>query len=505
MIKKTLVMVVMDGWGLGRQDGSNPIYVAGVPNLDFIKHHYLTGKLQASGISVGLPWGEEGNSEVGHLTLGSGKISYQHYPRISLTIRDGSFFKNPVLTEAVEHIKKTGGNLNLVGLLTEGNVHASLEHLEALLKFVKNNNLTEKTYLHLFTDGVDGPPQGAEKLLEKFAGFKIATICGRFYAMDKEKTDRVKGAYEVLSGQAKPSEFGSAGEALQDYYQRKYTDEYIDPQLLDPLGAIKEGDSAIFFNFREDRMKLLMEFFITKPINNLYIGTFTSYDDKFPFKVAFPQTKILNPLGKVFADNGLTQLRLAETEKYAHITLFFNGFQEQPFNGEYRVLIPSQNLASHDQVPEMRAKEITERALSAIDEGVYDFILINYANGDLVAHTGNFDAALVAVKTVDEQIGILMKKVLEKDGVLLITADHGNVERMLDPRTGLRETKHDASPVPIYIVGNNFERPKDNFSVAQAEKESAGVLSDVAPTVLELMGLPQPPEMTGVSLLNRLQ
>jgi 2,3-bisphosphoglycerate-independent phosphoglycerate mutase len=505
MLKKTLVMVVMDGWGIGRKDGSNPIYVAGVPNLDFIKHHYLTGKLQASGISVGLPWGEEGNSEVGHLTLGSGKISYQHYPRISLTIRDGSFFKNSVLTEAVAHIKKTGGNLNLVGLLTEGNVHASLEHLVALLKFVKDNNLTEKTYLHLFTDGVDGPPKGAEKLLENVAGFKIATICGRFYAMDKERVDRVKGTYETLVGIAKQSEFHSAVEAVRNYYDRKYTDEYIDPQLLDPEGKIKEGDSAIFFNFREDRMKLLMDSFESNPIKNTYIGTFTAYSDKFHFPVAFPQEKILNPLGKILADKGLSQLRITETEKYAHVTFFFNGFQEQPFNGEYRVLIPSQNTASHDQVPEMRAKEITDRALSALDEGIYDFILINYANGDLVAHTGNFDAALIAVKTVDEQIGILMKKVLEKDGVLLITSDHGNLERMLDPRTGMPETKHDPSPVPIYIVGKNFERIKDDFEANQAEEEGTGVLSDVAPTVLELMGLPKPPEMTGVSLLGLLR
>ncbi|MEK7195739.1 MAG: 2,3-bisphosphoglycerate-independent phosphoglycerate mutase [Patescibacteria group bacterium] len=505
MVKRTLVMVVMDGWGIGRQDGSNPIYVAGVPNLDYIRHHYLTGNLQASGISVGLHWGEEGNSEVGHFTLGSGRISYQHYPRISLTIRDGSFFKNPVLNKAVNHIKETGGNLNLVGLLTEGNVHASLEHLEALLKFVKDNNLTEKTYLHIFTDGVDGSTNGAEKLLERVVGFKVATICGRFYAMNRERADRVKGCYDALIGNAKQSEFKSAAEALEDYYARKYTDEYIDPQLLDPEGAIKEGDSAIFFNFREDRMKLLMESFVGNPTNNLYICTFTSYGDKFHFPVAFPQDEIVNPLGKVFADNGMTQLRIAETEKMAHVTSFFNGLRETPFAGEFRVLIPSQNIASHDQVPEMRAKEITERAMSAINEGVYDFILINYANGDLVAHTGNFDAAIKAVKTVDEQIGVLMKKVLEKDDVLLITADHGNVERMFDPRTGLPETKHDPSPVPIYIVGKNFERIKDNFEVARTEKESAGVISDVAPTVLELMGLPKPEEMTGISLLDQLR
>ena len=252
-------------------------------------------------------------------------------------------------------------------------------------------------------------------------------------------------------------------------------------------------------------MKLLMESFVGNPTNNLYIGTFTSYGDKFHFPVAFPQDEIVNPLGKVFADNGMTQLRIAETEKMAHVTSFFNGLRETPFAGEFRVLIPSQNIASHDQVPEMRAKEITERAMSAINEGVYDFILINYANGDLVAHTGNFDAAIKAVKTVDEQIGVLMKKVLEKDDVLLITADHGNVERMFDPRTGLPETKHDPSPVPIYIVGKNFERIKDNFEVAMTEKESAGVISDVAPTVLELMGLPKPEEMTGISLLDQLR
>jgi len=540
MSKRTLVMAILDGWGIGRKDDSNPIHIAQPQNIDYIKHHYPAGTLQASGIAAGLPWGEEGNSEVGHLTLGAGRVLYQHYPRISLAVRDGSFFKNKVLLDALNHIEETGGNLNLVGLLTEGNVHASMEHLQALIKLADDEGLNrERLNLHLFTDGRDSAPQSAIGLIRKLGGVnpvrsqtpeasadaqvhpvrddisngtgrtsngvKIASISGRFYAMDRERPDRAQAAYEAITGKIKQAPYVSAIEALETLYKRDYTDEYIEPLLLDPSGAVKEGDGVIFFNFREDRMRQLMNFFVDAPSTNTYICTFTKYSDKLNFPIAFPKDEVTNPLGKVLSVNGLTQLRIAETEKYAHITYFFNGLYEPPYKNEFRILIKSRNVSSYDEFPEMRALEITERALDAINEKVYDFILINYANPDMVAHTGNYDACLKAVKVVDDQIGKLLKQVLNANGIMLITSDHGNVERMLDPRTGLTETKHDPSPVPIYVAAKEYERTKDDFDVNKIERESIGVLADVAPTILELMGLPKPKEMTGISLIKQLR
>ena len=506
MSKRTLVMAVLDGWGIGRKDSSNPIHVAELKNIDYIKHHYPAGALQASGIAVGLPWGEEGNSEVGHLTLGAGKVLYQHYPRISLAVRNGSFFKNKVLLDSIRHVEETGGNLNLVGLLTEGNVHASMEHLQALIKLTLDQGLAPlKLNLHLFTDGRDSAPQSAVGLIRKLGSVKIASISGRFYAMERERPERVKAAYDALLGNAKQAPYDSPLEALESFYKRDYTDEYVEPTLLDPSGAIKGGDSVIFFNFREDRMRQLIHLFVETPPQDLYMCTFTKYGEKLNLPVAFPQDEVTNPLGKVLAENGVTQLRVAETEKYAHVTFFFNGLYEPPYKNEFRVLIPSRNVSSYDQFPEMRAPELTERAIAAINEKAYDFILLNYANPDMVAHTGNYDACLKAVKLVDEEIGKLMKATLNTNGTLVITSDHGNAERMLDPRTGLAETKHDPSPIPIYIVNKEYERIKDDFDVNRTEKESIGVLSDVAPTILELMGLSKPKEMTGVSLLNQLR
>jgi 2,3-bisphosphoglycerate-independent phosphoglycerate mutase len=506
MIKRTVVMAVLDGWGIGRGDNSNPIHVANPQYLDYIKRHYLAGTIQASGIAVGLPWGEEGNSEVGHLTLGAGKVLYQHYPRISLLIRDGNFFKNEVLLQAVNHTQANDSNLHLVGLLTEGNVHSSLEHLQALLKLADEEGVSrDKLFLHLFTDGRDSSPQSALTLLSKLGQVKIATISGRFYAMDRERIDRAKAAYDVIVGHAQPSHYNSAKEAIEDFYKRNYTDEYIEPVLLDQSGTIKSGDSVVFFNFREDRMRQLVSLFASNREKDTYICTFTKYSDKIDFPAAFPPDKVINPLGKVLSDNGLTQLRIAETEKYAHVTFFFNGLHEPPYPNEFRVLIPSRNVSSHDQFPEMRAPEITERALAAISERGYNFILVNYANGDMVAHTGNFDAAVKAVKTVDEQIGILLKAIRNTDSVLIITSDHGNIERMMDPQTGLPETKHDLSPVPIYVVANEFERTKDDFETSKIEKENIGVLGDVAPTILELLDTPKPQEMMGISLLKLLR
>ncbi len=529
-------MVVMDGWGVGKRDDTNPIYIKNPPTINFIKHNYKAGVLQASGIAVGLPWDEEGNSEVGHLTLGSGRVLYQHYPRITLAIRSGAFFSNEVLLAAINKAKAAKKNVNIIGVLSEGNVHASLDHLHALIELAKREAVTQIN-LHLFTDGKDGPSKHGAQLLrgigkkaEEIAGqgqgalqVKLGSVGGRYYGMDRDgHTDRTEKAYMAIFGQGEGATSANAGETppgdwfekaaeyVESQYKAGITDEYITPTAVDSTGAVKDGDSVIFFDFREDSMRQITEMFLNDPRQKtedrkLNIVTFTNYNDKYDLPVAFPPEDVKNPLGKVISDSGRTQLRIAESNKYAHVTYFFNGFQEVPFKNEYRALVPSQNVARHDEHPEMMAQEITERALAAIAEGIYDFILINYANADIVAHTGNYNATLKAVEVVDEQIKRLTEAVLKAGGVMLITADHGNAEKLIEPDTGLPETKHDKSPVPVYIIGREFAAPKDDFVVAQTENESAGLISDVAPTILEIMGLKAPEEMTGISLLRILQ
>jgi 2,3-bisphosphoglycerate-independent phosphoglycerate mutase len=516
MSTKSVVLVILDGWGIGSWDKSNPIYAAAPKNIAYLKANFPSGALQASGIAVGLPWGEEGNSEVGHLSMGSGKILYQNYPRISLAIRDGSFFKNEILEEAAEHVRKNNSSLNLFGLLTEANVHASLEHLDALIKFAEQGKINFN--LHLITDGRDSPPQSALGLLPKMPKEKLASIAGRYYAMDRDKRwDRTEAAYKVLIGEGQTTD--DLENHIKKTYERGLNDEYVEPiglisqiGLIGPIGPIKDNDALIFFNFREDRMRQMTEAFInknfdkfpTKKFSNLYIATMISYDDKFQVPVVFPFGKITNPLSKTLSDSGKTQFKIAETEKYAHITYFFNGQEEKPFKNEYRVLVPSKKILRYDEFPEMMAQEITNRAVEAIEEGVYDFILINYANPDILGHTGNFQAAVEAIKIVDEQIGKITKAALSRDATLVITSDHGNVEKMVDPATGMPETKHDPSLVPIYLVSKNYERHRSEAEIRRSERESVGVLSDIAPTILELLGMPKPKEMTGSSLLKFL-
>lgn len=533
MSKKTVVMVVMDGWGVGVKDETNPIHIKRPKTIDYIKHHYLAGIVQASGIAVGLPWNEEGNSEVGHLTLGSGRVLYQHYPRITLSIRSGEFFKNPALTDAIKKANDTGKHVHIIGVISEGNVHASMEHIAGLIKLAKLQGLPSLN-LQIFTDGKDGPPKNGAKLIEKISqeaiemgynGLKVGTISGRYYGMDRDKHwNRTERAYKAiindggaqidLSVRQKP-DMVVAKEYVESQYAKGLTDEYVEPIVINAEATVKDGDSVIFFNFREDSIRQIVEMMmgltnkneiiLEKKLEGLNIVTFTNYNDEYKLPVAFPPEAVTHPLGKVLADQGLTQLRIAETNKYAHVTYFFNGFQEVPFKNEFRILIPSQNVARHDEHPEMRAEEITSRALEALQEGIYDFILINYANADIVAHTGNFDATLKAVEAVDASIAKLMDAVLKIDGAMLITADHGNAEKLLDAETGFPETKHNISPVPIYIIGNAWRRDKDDFDVDVGERESAGLLSDVAPTILEMMGLRQPEQMTGISLLKILQ
>ncbi len=513
-MKRTLLLVVLDGWGIGALDESNPIYRAAPQVMQYLRSHFPTGALQASGISVGLPWEEEGNSEVGHLTMGAGKVMYQHFPRISLAIQDGSFSKNSMLQEAFAYAEAHASAVHLVGLLSEGNVHASLDHLVALIAIAKEKNVP--FFLQLFSDGRDSAPQSVERLvgeLSRRTGIDvmphIASIGGRYYGMDRDKHwDRLEMAYRVLT-EAK-GKSTTIHDAAQEAYARDLSDEYIIPSVIGTPHPIRDGDSIIFFNFREDRMRELARAFTdpgfahfsVHPYGNAHIVTMTEYDPSLKAEVAFPDEVIEYPLGKVLSDEGKTQLRIAETEKYAHITYFFNGLKETPYKNEFRVLLPSQSVVRHDEHPEMMAGPITDRVLAALHERTYDFILVNYANPDIIAHTGNYAATLRAVKIIDEEVGKLVKAIFEEDGIMIVTSDHGNAEKLLDLKTGEPETKHDASPVPIYLVGRQFQ--KKNPIDPMAPIPTIGMLSDVAPTILDLMGIPKPKEMTGESVLPQL-
>lgn len=515
MSKRSVVLIILDGWGIGLANESNPIYITNPPNINYLKANFPSGSLQASGIGVGLPWGEEGNSEVGHFNLGAGKIIYQNFPRINLAIRDKSFFENAALKNAFEHARRNNSNVNLVGLLSEGNVHSSFEHLLALIEFAKKEKIS-KLNLHLFTDGRDSSPYSALKLLNglpKDELVNLSSLSGRFYAMDREKHwGRTQKVYHVLIGNGQTIKTEDIEAHIKETYERKFNDEFIEPVGINVDNYIKDNDAVIFFNFREDRMKQIVSVFVKKnfrefPIknfNNLYIATMTQYDKSFNVVAAFLPEKIEVCLGKILADNKKSQIRIAETQKYPHITYFFNGMKEEPFENEYRVLIPSKTIVRQEEYPEMMANEITTRLIEAIEQGGFDFILANYANADMIAHTGDYNACLKAVKIIDEQIGKITKSILESNAVLIITSDHGNMERVFDPLTGEPETRHNSSPVPIYLVAKEFIRQKLMDEIQQSESMAIGVLADVAPTILELMNIPKPKEMTAQSLLKFL-
>ncbi len=510
-MKRQVVLAIIDGWGIGTRDASNPAYAAGTPWLDYIRTNFPIGALQASGVAVGLPWGEEGNSEVGHLTIGAGTVIYQHYPRISLAIRNGSFYKNKAFLDAIVHVKKNKSALNLAGLLSEGNVHSSLEHLLALIDLAQKEGIADIN-LHLFADGKDGPPRSLEQLLAKLP-FPPASISGRYYALDRDAHwDRTAQTYRAMTGASQP--VADVRSLVESSYRRGLNDQFIEPHAIGPGNrGIKDGDALIFFDFREDGIRQIAEAFINKKFEafpatrfaDLRIVTMTAYSASFDVPVAFPQEAVSNPLGRVLSDSGKSQLRIAETEKYAHITYFFNGLREPAFKNEFRVLIPSKNVPRYDEFPAMMTREITARAIQAVYEGAFDFLLINYASADMIAHTGNYEAGSEAVKVIDEEIGKLAKAVLEKNAILIITSDHGNIERMIDPMTALPTTGHDPSPVPFYLVDADRPRKKSLEEAHKIESGIAGILSDVAPTVLELMNLPKPPEMKGQSLLPFLE
>lgn len=520
---KPIVLVILDGWGISPNTQDNVLRTTELPAINKFNQYYPMTTLQASGISVGLPWGEVGNSEVGHITLGAGKIIYQNLPRITLSIQDRSFFQNPAFRTAMQLCREQGTALHLMGLIGEGSTHAYSEHAYALLEMAKAEGLS-KVFFHVFTDGRDSSPTAGTKIVKAlqdkmnmYGVGKIATLCGRNWAMDRNNNwDRVEKAYRMLTeGQGAP--VYNPIEYLQQSYEKNVTDEYIEPGVVmeneKPLTTIQDGDSVIFFNFREDRAREITKAFVLPSFDKferpkrlrLEFVTMTEYEKDLPVTIAFPKEEVKNGLGEILSRRNLRQLRIAETEKYAHVTYFFNGGNENPWPGEDRILVPSPSVSRFDQSPEMSAPLITEKVMEAIELEKYDFILINYANADMVGHTGNQEACVKAIQSVDKSLSLLVPAVLKRGGCFLITADHGNIEQLKNFQTGQTETEHSANPVPLWFITPENHREKDPHKIAVQETEIGGLLSDIAPTVLELLGVPKPSEMNGESLLKTLK
>lgn len=538
---KLVVLIILDGWGVASPGPGNAISQANLPNFNRYWYSFPRTTLAASGEAVGLPRGEDGNSETGHLNLGAGRIIYQDLPRINMSIADGTFFKNNAFLEAINHAKKNDGNLHLLSLVGTGGVHSSIEHLLALLHLCVEQNF-KRVFLHLFTDGRDSPPTSAltfisriEAELELLGFGKIATVSGRYYAMDRDhRWERTEKAYLVLTKGIGEKAI-SAEEAIKNAYQKGITDEFILPTAITknqkPLALIKSGDSVIFVNFRVDRPRQLTRAFVlddfekdahrvtfdplaekyykrtvisfpkaTPPfkrgpkINNLFFVTMTEYEKGLPVSaVAFEPIRVKLPLGEVIANKDLRQLRITESEKERFVTYYFNGQREGPFRGEDREIIASAKVSTYDLKPEMSAFEITEKVLKRIDEGVYAFILINFANPDMVGHTGIISAAVKACESVDFCLGKIVPAVLKRKGACILTADHGNVEEMLNLTTGGVDTEHSNNPVPLIIIDQKYQNKPYNLK--------SGILADVAPTVLTLTGISKPSMMTGRSLI----
>lgn len=516
---KPVVLIILDGFGIAPPSRANAISLAKTPNFDKYASNYPVMPLSASGEAVGLSWGEMGNSQVGHLSLGAGFIPYQNLPRINKAILDGSFFKNEAFLKAIEHIKQKNSRLHLMGLVSSGGVHSYNEHLYALLELAKNQGVKE-VFIHAFLDGRDTPYNSGINFVAKLnAKIKeigvgqLATLSGRFYAMDRDnRWERVEMAYRaIVDGQAKDI-FADPIKAIEMSYAHQVYDEEFVPVIIDKAGNIRDRDAVIFFNFRADRARQLtktlvlpgFEKFDRPYMPNLLMVTMTEYETDLPVTVAFRQMTVDTPLAKVVSDAGLKQLHIAETEKYAHVTYFFNGGQETIFPGEQRILIPSPQVLSYDQKPAMSAREITSRVTQSIKEGGYDFIVINFANPDMVGHTGNIQAAVEAIELLDSLIGEIVDISLSYNGVVLITADHGNVEDMYDMQTGEIDKEHTSNPVPFFVVGSDYAGKSvlsGTTGLDLSRVTPVGVLADVAPTIIKILGLKKPPDMTGSSLI----
>jgi 2,3-bisphosphoglycerate-independent phosphoglycerate mutase len=498
---QTVVLVICDGWGVAPPSRGNAIALARKPVFDRWMRDYTHTTLEASGEAVGLPAGMMGNSEVGHLNLGAGRMVPQDLLRIDLSLRDGSFFKNPVLVEAADRVAGGNRSLHLLGLLSDGGVHSHERHLEGLLELARRRGV-RNLRVHAFTDGRDTPPRSArtyveriERKLARTVG-AIGTVCGRYYAMDRDsRWDRIEKAYRALvAGEGQTA--ASAREAIESAYERGETDEFLSPTVIRRDSLIRDGDTAIFFNFRADRARQLTRA-LTEPgftdfdrgnAPRLHFVCLTEYKKEFPLPVAFPTPKLQNTLAEVWERRRVRNLRIAETEKYAHVTYFFNGGVERAYAGEERVLVPSWRGATYDLHPQMSAEAITAEAEKALAAGLHRALVVNYANADMVGHTGKLPETITAIETLDACLGRLEAAVVRAQGRLLLTADHGNAEQMIDPSTGEPHTAHTTNPVPLVLCGDTVPL------------REGGALADVAPTILGLQGLPVPDEMTGRDL-----
>lgn len=520
---KKVVLIILDGWGESEEATGNAIIKSKIPTMDMFKSYYPNTVLQASGVSVGLPWGTMGNSEVGHLTIGAGKVLYQNLPRVTLAIQDGSFFENETLLESIKHAATNDSRIHIMGLLSDGAVHSHINHLYAILELLKNKGVPgNRVSIHAFTDGRDVEPKSGKDFIadlersiqnEGYPG-RIASVMGRYYAMDRNKNwDRTQKAYRCLVNGI-GEEGVDATAALEASYNKGITDEFVEPTLIKDndgnVSTIKENDSVIFFNIREDRARQISKALILDDFDGFDRGaklqdidfvTMVEYEKGLPANIIFPPETVEEPLGKVLSDAGMRQLRIAETEKYAHVTYFFNGGKEEPFPGEDRLLVPSPDVDFYDKTPEMSAEKITQNVIGAIREEKYDFILVNFANPDMIGHTGNVSAAIAAIEFVDKCLEDIYEVAMREDVIMLITADHGNVEDMVNLRTGEKDTEHSTNPVPFILIDQDRQREEPQEML---KKTIGGMLSDIAPTILSLMDIKKPAEMTGTSLLESI-
>ncbi|MBI3250537.1 MAG: 2,3-bisphosphoglycerate-independent phosphoglycerate mutase [Candidatus Andersenbacteria bacterium] len=524
---RPLLLVILDGWGISFVEKGNAIWKATTPNMDSFLRLYPSAAIQAAGIEVGLPWGEVGNSETGHRNIGAGSVQYQMLPAIDTEIEHGEFFKNEALLQAIGHARTNKSSLHLIGLLSPGGVHSHMNHLFALLKLCKQERLKQPVYIHIITDGRDTPPQSALsylQLLEEAIGKHgigvIASITGRFHAMDRNKNwDRTEATFNMLTGGPRPGGASSAKQALEASYAQNVNDEMIVPTAITrgggPIAEIKDNDAVIFFNYRPDRARQLTEAFVqpenvgfaAKRFTNLLFVTMSKYDTTIPAPAAYTETIAEYPLARVLSEANLKQLHIAETEKYAHVTYYVDVGHEVPFPGEDHIMIPSSGATNFSTEPHMQAEAITDKIISEIERGQYDIYVVNFANADMVGHTGNFEATVEACEFVDVCMGRLMRSAHAAGGALLITGDHGNAEEKIHQETNEVLTDHTNNPVPLHYVHPALARTtaKSDKEVIEILSYPIGVLADIAPTVLEILQLPKPSQMTGVSLLNSLR
>ncbi len=509
---KPVVLVIMDGVGVAPPNEGNAVTKANTPNLDAFWPKYPHTYLQAAGLNVGLPHGVDGNSEVGHMNIGAGKVVFQELPRIDNSINNESFYRNQHLVDAFKRAETN--QVHIMGLISSGQVHSSYGHLLALLEMAKRLKINgENVFLHIFTDGRDSPPQSAQKLLERLETElvsmrigKIASIIGRYNAMDRDdRWERTQKAYDLITA-GKGTKVSDWQEAITASYSAKIFDEYIEPHVIvdgndQPLTTVKPGDAVIFFNFRPDRAVQLARAFEDEQfdgwqrelISNLFFVGMSNYEKGFPLRQAFPPERIENPLGKIISDNGLRQLRIAESEKFPHVTYFINGGNHVQYPGEDRIEVPSpKDVATYDKKPEMSAELVTEVMLNKLKTGIYDFAVVNFANVDMVAHTGNMPASVTAMELVDTCMGKIVAEVLALGGAVVLSADHGNGEELVNQQTGANDTKHSTNPVPLLVIKEGLE----------ARELSFGILADIAPTILGLLGIPKSADMTGRNLLG---